>query len=176
MRTAKFTIGTAPAEEACAQTGVTEDWLALQQLECVTYRAALIAVPGPLPVGLAMPVMTCGHDFGSYAELEVRFDPTDPLAAAYAVSVEDGLASWMEGGFTAPVEYDERGQERVGSRRLANDCVVAALVGARRLAAGGYATERETRAIANLTVAFPNCAAVAEDLLAALAVPAGDGR
>ncbi len=82
----------------------------------------------------------------------------------------------MDAGFTAPVEYDDRSQERPGSRRLANDCVVAALVGARRLDAGGYATERETRTIANLTAAFPNCAAIADDRLAALAVAAGDGR
>ena len=176
MRTVTLNIGTAPAEEACAQTGVTDDWIGLQQLEATTYRAALIAVHGPLPAGVAMPVMTYGHDFGSYVELEVRFDPADPLATAYADSVENGLASWMEAGFTAPVEYDGDSQIRPGSQRLANDCVVAALVGARRLDAGGYATERETRAIANLTAAFPNCAGVAEDVLAALAVPAGDGR
>lgn len=170
-------IGTVPANEACAQTGATDNWPTLQHLECITYRAALIAVHGPLPAGVTMPVRTCGHDFGSYAELVVRFDDDDVAAVAYAQRVEDGLGSWMDAGFTAPVAYDDRGQERAGSRRLANDCVVAALVGARRLDAGGYATERETRAIANLTAAFPNCAAVAEDLLAAFAVASsGDAR
>ncbi len=169
-------IGTAPAEETCAQTGVTADWLALQELECITYRAALIAVHGLLPAGVTMPVRVNPHDFGSYAELVVRFDDDDAVASAYAAAVEDGLGSWMDAGFTAPIQYDDRSQLRPGSRRLANDCVVAALVGARRLDAGGYATERETRTIANLTAAFPNCAAIADDRLAALAVAAGDGR
>ena len=176
MRTITLSIGTAPADEACAQTGVTEDWTELQKLEAATYRAALIAVHGPLPDGVTLPVMTYGHDFGSYVELEVRFDPDDPIAADYAERLDNGLATWLDAGFTAPVEYDARSQPRPGSRRTANDCVVAALANARRLVAGGYATERETRAIANLTTAYPACAAAADALLASLAAQKEEAR
>ena len=106
MAIISLSIGTVPGDEPGAQAGITADWLALQQLEATTYRAALIAVHGPRPDGVGMPIKIHDHDFGPYAELEVQFDATDPAAAAYAAGVEDGLASWIDAGFTAPVVYD----------------------------------------------------------------------
>lgn len=116
-----------------------------------------------------MPIRTHRHDFGSYAELEIRYDADDTAAASYAIEVEQGLSTWLEAGISPPVEYDDRGIERSGSRRTAADCIVGALVSARRLVADGYATAREHRLVANLAAAYPSCAASAEQLFASLA-------
>ena len=43
MHMVSFSIGGAPSDEPCAQTGITTNWVTLQQLECTVYRAALIA-------------------------------------------------------------------------------------------------------------------------------------
>ena len=161
-------LGTTPCDEACAQTGVTKSWVYLQHLECEVYRAALIAVHGPPPAGVTLAIRAHRHDFGSYTELEARFDD-DATARDFAAAIEDGLGRWLDAGFTAPVVYDDGGRERPDTRRMAVDCVVGALVCARRLVAGGYATERETRTIAHLTAAYPTCAVMADELLATIA-------
>ena len=162
-------LGTTPCDEACAQTGVTANWIYLQNLECEVYRAALIAVHGPPPAGVTLAIRANRHDFGSYTELEARFDGNDAVACDFAAAIEDGLSHWIDAGFTAPVDYDDGGRERPDTRRMAVDCVVGALVGARRLVAGGFATERETRTIAHLTAAYPTCAVMADELLATIA-------
>lgn len=151
-------LGTTPCDEACAQTGVTANCVYLQHLECETYRAALIAVHGPPPAGVTLAIRAHRHDFGSYTELEERFDDEDAAARDFAASIEDGLGRWIDAGFTAPVVYDDGGRERPDTRRMAIDCV-----------AGGFATERETRTIAHLTAAYPTCAVMADELLASIA-------
>ena len=51
MHMVSFSIGGAPSDEPCAQTGITTNWVTLQQLECTVYRAALIARFGVPPEG-----------------------------------------------------------------------------------------------------------------------------
>ena len=167
MRIATIHLGTTPAEERCAQTGVTPDWLALQQVEAQVYRAALIARYGPPPAGAHLVVTTTDHDFGRYAALIVRFSADNPAAAAYAGAVENGLTRWMSGGFIAPVDYDNDGSPV--TRRTADASVAAAIVLARRLIADGYGTEREHQIDAHLSAAYPGCAQLAADTIAALA-------
>ena len=77
--------------EACAQTGVTAKWVYLQHLECKVYRTALIAVHGPSPAGVTLAICAHRHDFGSYTELEARFDDGDATARTLAASIEGGL-------------------------------------------------------------------------------------
>lgn len=165
MTTLTLTLGPTPYNEQCAQTRVTGDWLVLQQLEATTYRAALIAIHGPPPAGVHLPVATYGHDFGSYAEIEVRYQGGDAAASAYADTLAAGLPTWMAANFAAPVLYDDRSQALPGSRRTAFDCVVGALATCRTLVAQGYGTPREESVIANLTRAFPSCATLAGALI-----------
>ena len=176
MRLATIHLGTTPAEEPCAQTGVTLDWLQLQQVETQVYRAALIARYGPPPPSTHLVVTTSDHDFGRYAELVVSFAVAelvvsfavdDPAGAAYADEVEGGLDRWMAAGFIGPVDYDDDDGSPV-TRRSAEASIVAAIVLARRLIANGYGTEREHSADTHLSAAYPTCAQLAADKIAAL--------
>ena len=90
MTEVSFCIGCTPSEEPCAQTCVTPGWIELQKLEAEVYRAALIAKFGLPPAVVRMAITTHPHDFGRYAELEIRFDPDDPVAVAYFELIEDG--------------------------------------------------------------------------------------
>ena len=167
MRLATIHLGTTPAEEPCAQTGVTLDWLQLQQVETQVYRAVLIARYGPPPPNTHLVVTTSDHDFGRYAELVVSFAVDDPAGAAYADEVEGGLDRWMAAGFIGPVDYDDDDGSPV-TRRSAEASIVAAIVLARRLIANGYGTEREHSADTHLSAAYPTCAQLAADKIAAL--------
>jgi hypothetical protein len=159
MHMVSFRIGGAPSDEPCAQTGITSNWVTLQQLECTVYRAALIARFGVPPEVARFAIKTHNHDFGSYAQVEIVFDRDDADSVAYFERVEDGLSTWLEANFTAPVDYDERAQERVGSRRDAGDVIAAALMTSQQLINSGHATDREHDAVRHLSAAYPACAA-----------------
>jgi hypothetical protein len=162
-------IDCTPLNEPCAQTGITTDWLTIQRLECEVHRAALIAAYGPMPADVYLSIKIRGHDFGSYAELELIYDPDYEDQAAYAANIEDGLSMWIDANFTAPVIYDDIGVMRPGSLRRAFDCIVGALVTSKRLIADRYGTPRERDVVANLTAAFPACAEIADMRIATVA-------
>lgn len=155
-------IDITPLNEPCAQTGITKDWLTIQQLECEVHRAALIAAYGPMPAGVYLSIKTRLHGFGSYAEIEMIFDPDYDDQAAYAAQIEDGLSRWLDVNFAAPVIYDDIGVMRPGSLRRTFDCIVGALVTSKRLIADGDATPRDHRIVDNLTAMFPACAEIAD--------------
>lgn len=169
MHMVSFSIGGAPSDEPCAQTGITTNWVTLQQLECTVYRAALIARFGVPPEDARLAIKSHNHDFGSYAQVEIVFDRDDADSVAWFERVEDGLSTWLEANFTAPVEYDERSQERVGSRRDAGDVITAALMTSQQLVNSGHATDREHDAVRHLSAAYPACAAEAASRLLAIA-------
>lgn len=102
-----FTLGPSPAEEDTAQLGRTPGFAMLNLLEVDCYQAALIARFGPPPAGARFTRQGNDHDFGRYHELALRFDPADDAEAAYATLVDEGLARWIDAGFTAPVEYPD---------------------------------------------------------------------
>jgi hypothetical protein len=170
MHMVSFSIGSTPSDAPCAQTGITANWVYLQQLECTVYRAALIARFGVPPGGARLAIKTHSHDFGSYAQVEIVFDRDDAESVAYFEQIEDGLSTWLEANFTAPVDYDSRAQERAGSRRDAGEVITAALMTSQQLVNSGHATEREHDAIRHLGAAYPACAAEAASRL--LAIPA----
>jgi hypothetical protein len=169
MHMVSFRIGSTPSDEPCAQTGITANWVTLQQLECTVYRAALIARFGVPPEGASLAIKTHNHDFGSYAQVEIVFDRDDANSVAWFEWVEDGLSTWFEANFTAPVDYDKRAQERVGSRRDAGDVITAALMTSQQLVNSGHATDREHDAVRHLSAAYPACAAEATNRLLTIA-------
>lgn len=103
---ATMQIGGTPHEEACAQTGITDDAQALNKLECRAYIQALIKHYGQPPVGAEFRVKGNPHDFGTYYEVECRYDSQDPAAIDYACKVESGLARWDDVRMWPPVQYD----------------------------------------------------------------------
>ena len=167
MTEVSFCIGCTPSEEPCAQTCVTPGWIELQKLEAEVYRAALIAKFGPPPGAVRMAITTHPHDFGRYAELEIRFDSDDPVAVAYFELIEDGLGKWLEVNFTAPVEYDDQAKAIKGSQRKAVEVIAGGLATSRQLVLAGIATDREHSAIKHLEAAYPDIAAEVSIRLAA---------
>lgn len=168
MHMVSFSIGSTPSDEPCAQTGITANWVTLQQLECTVYRAALIARFGVPPEGARLAIKTHNHDFGSYAQVEIVFDRDDPDSVAWFDRAENGLSTWLEANFTAPVDYDDRAQEHVGSKRDAGDVIIAALMTSQQLINSGHATDRELDAVRHLSAAYPACAAEAASRLLAI--------
>lgn len=99
-------IGGAPANEDCAQLGQTPDFEAVNTLEVLAYKLAIIARHGMPPAGCKLGPHTNRHDFGVYRTLALHIeDEEDEAVQAYAEAVEEGLGSWLEAGFTPPVIY-----------------------------------------------------------------------
>ena len=98
-------IGGTPAEENCAQVGVTEDFDRFNRLECQAYIAALQKKYGQEPEGAILVIRSNPHDFGSYREVACKFDPENEVARNYAYECEKGLASWEDVDFWTPVSY-----------------------------------------------------------------------
>lgn len=108
----KIEIGGTPADEPCAQIGPDQPpgGESLNRLECQAYIAALRAVYGKEPEGCELRIQSNAHDFGSYREVIVTYDGTNPENVAYALKVEDGLSRWDDAGFWPPVTYDDAGR------------------------------------------------------------------
>lgn len=69
----KMTIGSVPFGEPCAQVG-QPDYAERAKLECVALMRQ-IARTHPPPPGGALVVEGHPHDFGTYYEVSVRFEP-----------------------------------------------------------------------------------------------------
>ncbi len=104
-------VGPSPADEPCAQTGVTEGAERLNKLECYAYIEALRKVYGLEPDGAFLTIKReSGSEFGDYFEVVCKYDDSDDVATDYAYKLENGLATWAEAGMVAPVQYDDRSQ------------------------------------------------------------------
>ncbi|CAB5219946.1 hypothetical protein UFOVP237_39 [uncultured Caudovirales phage] len=103
-------IGPSPADEPCAQTGVTEGAERLNKLECRAYIDALRIVYGPEPEGAWLTIKRESHDYGDYFEVVCKYIESDDVATDYAYRLENGLGTWAEAEMKAPVQYDDRRQ------------------------------------------------------------------
>ena len=103
-------IGPAPADEPCAQIGITEGAQRLNRLECSAYIDALRKVYGPEPDGAFLEPKAENHDFGKYYEVVCYYDNNWDDAIEYAYKVECGLGTWAEAQMVAPVLYDSNHQ------------------------------------------------------------------
>lgn len=171
MAKVRIHIGTAPGDEPCAQTGITHDWLRLQQLECLVYRAALIARFGPPPPRAEISCAHNTHDFGNTIDLVVFYDDDDDGpggGAAWAESVADGLARWQDGGFIAPIVYDAAGQPSLCSLSDVRESIVTTIVRLTRLVRDGYGTDADRSMIANLRSAYSSHSVTADERLAVI--------
>jgi hypothetical protein len=103
-------LGSAPAEEDCAQVGA-DDYADRSIRECRAYIAAIKAVCGEPPEGATLRIVSEQHDYGSYREVVVEFDGNDEAAAKYAsLCDEKAPTTWEAAGMQAPVAARGRGR------------------------------------------------------------------
>ncbi|MDJ0277683.1 hypothetical protein QLH51_12835 [Sphingomonas sp. 2R-10] len=162
-------IGPAPAEEPCAQLGITDLFEQANLLEILCYRAALTACHGKPPEGAAFHIERNVHDFGTYRELAVGYDADYEAAAAWAYRLEDGLARWLDADFLAPVIYDRRSQVEEFACTDHFDAARRAMLLMERLRIDGYGTVGQAIRIAHLRAAYPTQAEEVDQLLRQLA-------
>lgn len=170
MGIARISIGIVPHDESCAQTGRTANHYLYQTIECAVFRAALIGRYGPPPTATEYQIRTHIHEFGSYRELDLVYDPVDPVATAYAESVEDGLGRWSDGGMIAPVRYDEQYQATMDVPSE-NAAAQGAIVRLTQLIRDGYGTETDRLIVDNLRSHYVDAAIRADATLAEMGIP-----
>ena len=89
-------IGSSPHMEDCIQVATGFDYLPNMRAECERFKKLLEkAYP---PVGQAfLFIKSNSHDFGTYLEVAVSFNPEDTKERAYAFMVEEKApGSWEE--------------------------------------------------------------------------------
>lgn len=88
-------IGPVPSDEPCQQVGTATYSPAMARAECNTFIRLIRRALGNEPTGAKLTVRSNQHDFGSYLEVAVAYDPDNAQAVAYALSVEaDAPVSW----------------------------------------------------------------------------------
>ena len=99
----KFYLGPTPAEETCAQVG-SPNYHEQALKECRAYTQQLARHFGEPPPGARFTLTREIHDFGTYFEVVVQYDPEDEAAHAFACRVEDDL----------PARWDALAREELG--------------------------------------------------------------
>jgi hypothetical protein len=89
-------LGPVPLSEDCAQVG-SPQYFEKSRKECRAYINQLLRVFGEPPMGSALKIKPCPHDFGTYHEVVVYFDERFPDSMEWAFNVEENL----------PEEWDE---------------------------------------------------------------------
>ena len=94
----ELSIGPVPAEEECEQLGPNYDE-AKARAECKRFIECIRKVCGPEPFGARLIIKGNPHDFGTYLEVNVRYDDNNQVAVEYAFKVESQAPqTWEEGG------------------------------------------------------------------------------
>lgn len=97
-----FWLGPCPAEEDAVQLG-SPDYARDAKTQCRAYVEAIRAVCGREPEGARLVVKSQSHDFGTYYECAVAFDPEIEAARDYAALVDDKApTTWAAAGMSEP--------------------------------------------------------------------------
>ena len=153
-------LGGAPANEECASLGHTPDFDTVNTFEVFAYKLAVIARYGSPPKGCRLAACKNRHDFGTYRTLVLHVEnESDPKVRAYAEAVEDGLGSWLEAGFSPPVEY--QGSIASIPRKDPGELVIGALLTTRPNPDGRFAIAAFEAIHTNLSATFPEQAQAA---------------
>lgn len=90
MKLTSIELGPTPAEEECAQVG-DHNYADRSRTECEAFRAQILR-HYPVPEGLGqqagLRIVSNPHEFGSYREVEVAYDPFSVRATTWAHQVE----------------------------------------------------------------------------------------
>lgn len=96
MSSEKYYLGPAPADEQCVQVG-SEGYEEKARAECKRYIEAIKQVCGEPPEGARLKVESQAHDYGSYLEVVVEFDPSKQAAQDYASKCDEHAPrTWPE--------------------------------------------------------------------------------
>jgi hypothetical protein len=96
-----FTLGPTPSEEDCAQVG-QPDYYRKALEECRRFIELIRDTLGPEPSGAELAIKSFPHDFGTYYEVVIRFEPDDAAAVAYAERCEDDAPRTWDGERDSP--------------------------------------------------------------------------
>jgi hypothetical protein len=99
-----FTLGPTPHNEDCAQVGTSEYAVRVRR-EGRAYISQLIRLFGAPPPGAEFRLKSFPHDFGTYHEVVVMFDPSVEAAVEFACKVEGAL----------PGEWDEHARSALAA-------------------------------------------------------------
>jgi hypothetical protein len=98
-----ISIGCTPASENCVQVSKTEYYMDKMLAECDRYKEMLQAKFADC-TKVTIAVKTFPHDFGSYAEVVVKYDDNDNEAAAQAIHIENNSPmTWSD---TEPIKFE----------------------------------------------------------------------
>jgi hypothetical protein len=86
-----FELPSTPAGEDCAQVG-TADYHDRATKECQAFIRQLKRTFGDPPAGVRLAVHANDHDFGTYYDIRLSFENTDPIQVDYACRVDDGIS------------------------------------------------------------------------------------
>lgn len=104
--TETYWLGPCPADERAAQS-TDADFDDKNRAECRAFIAAIVIVCGEPPPGAALRVKTQGHDFATYREVVVEFDPANQEAAEYAARCDaQAPTTWAAAGLDGPEVRD----------------------------------------------------------------------
>lgn len=95
-------IGSAPADESCAQVGNPE-YPEKSRRECQAFLHQLKRQLGDPPTGVRFTIKTFPHDFGEYREVCVTFDDNIEEAVEYAFKAEREM----------PEKWDEKSRKEL---------------------------------------------------------------
>jgi hypothetical protein len=104
MPISKFEIGPVPAEEECESLGPGYR-PEKARVECRIFMRQLARQFGDPPPVAGFAITHNPHDFGTYLEVEVRFDTNDRAAVEYAFQVED----------ESPAEWDDQARLEIAA-------------------------------------------------------------
>lgn len=89
-------IGPSPSDEDCAQVG-SDDYPERSKLECRLFHRLLWKTFGDPPGDAMYGIKSFEHDFGTYREVVVYFNPEDEREVNFAFKVQDNCpAKWPE--------------------------------------------------------------------------------
>ena len=82
-------LGSAPADEACAQLSVDDEYEVQAKRECRALINQFTRRCWDPPPGAFFRMMANPHDFGTYYSVAIHFDPNDDDALAYAYRCDE---------------------------------------------------------------------------------------
>lgn len=90
-----LSLGPTPIEEPCEQLGPNYNAVKARK-ECERFVELLKKKFPPIP-GTKFRIRLNPHDFGSYHDVEVGFDPDDPATVDYAFNIDANIPeSWED--------------------------------------------------------------------------------
>ena len=96
-------ISSCPSQEECVQVTREGEYSQAMRAECHAFIEALRRLHGEEPEGARLYMKSNSHDFGTYHEVECKFDPDIPAAVDYAFKCEsESPQTWDEVGMTCP--------------------------------------------------------------------------